>query len=137
MFDVGFTELLLIGLVALLVLGPTKMLDLARITGRWAGRLRRQFNEVKDDIDRELKLDEMRRKLAEEERALRDNLDVKMPDMNPLAADAFSIDPMQGHPKQEHPKKDEAMTTDAVVADLAKTASVTDTIVTEPKGTAT
>jgi sec-independent protein translocase protein TatB len=84
MFDVGFTELVLIGLVALLVLGPTKMMEVARFAGRWAGRLRRQFNEVKGDIDRELQLEDMRRKLAEEERALRDNLDVKMPSIDPL-----------------------------------------------------
>ncbi|NQD36137.1 twin-arginine translocase subunit TatB [Permianibacter sp. IMCC34836] len=90
MFDVGFTELVLIGLVALLVLGPTKMLELSRIAGRWAGRLRRQFNEVKDDIDRELKLEDMRRKLAEEERALRDNLDVKAA----VGANLPSIDPL-------------------------------------------
>jgi len=85
MFDVGFTELVLIGLVALLVLGPTKMMEVARFSGRWAGRLRRQFQEVKDDIDRELQLEDMRRRLADEERALRDNLDVKLPSINPIA----------------------------------------------------
>lgn len=84
MFDVGFTELVLIGLVALLVLGPTKMMEVARFTGRWVGRLRRQFNEVKEDIDRELKLEEMRRKLAEEERALRENLDANIPSIDPM-----------------------------------------------------
>lgn len=90
MFDVGFTELVLIGLVALLVLGPTKMLELSRFAGRWAGRLRRQFNEVKGDIERELQLEDMRRKLAEEERALRDNLDVKAA----VGADLPSIEPL-------------------------------------------
>ncbi len=84
MFDVGFTELVLIGLVALLVLGPTKMMEVARFTGRWAGRLRRQFQDVKEDIDRELQLEDMRRRLADEERALRDNLDVKVSDADPL-----------------------------------------------------
>lgn len=85
MFDVGFTELVLIGLVALLVLGPTKMMEMARFAGRWAGRLRRQFNEVKEDIDRELQLEEMRRKLAAEEQALRQNLDVPLPTIDPMA----------------------------------------------------
>ncbi len=84
MFDVGFTELVLIGLVALLVLGPTKMMEVARFSGRWAGRLRRQFQDVKEDIDRELQLEDMRRRLADEERALRDNLDVKLPDIDPM-----------------------------------------------------
>ena len=84
MFDVGVTELVLIGLVALLVLGPTKMMEVARFTGRWVGRLRRQFNEVKEDIDRDLQLEEMRRKLAEEERALRENLDANIPSIDPM-----------------------------------------------------
>lgn len=83
MFDVGFLELILIGLVALLVLGPTKMIELARITGRWAGKLRHQFNDIKADIDRELEVDEMRRKLAEEEKKLREEMAVKPVDLNP------------------------------------------------------
>jgi sec-independent protein translocase protein TatB len=60
------------------------MMEVARFTGRWVGRLRRQFNEVKEDIDRELQLEEMRRKLAEEERALRENLDANIPSIDPM-----------------------------------------------------
>ncbi len=74
MFDVSFFELIIIGLIALLVLGPTKLLEVARFSGRWLGRIRRQFNDMKSDIDRELQLEEMRTRLAAEERALRDNL---------------------------------------------------------------
>ena len=54
MFDIGCLELIVIGLVALLVLGPTKLIELARIVGRWVGKLRHQFNDIKADIDREL-----------------------------------------------------------------------------------
>ena len=80
--DIGFLELIVIGLVALLVLGPTKLIELARIVGRWVGKLRHQFNDIKADIDRELEVDEMRRRLAEEERKLREEMQVKPVDLN-------------------------------------------------------
>ena len=60
MFDVGFFELLLIGVVALLVVGPERLPKLARTAGMWLGRGRRFLNSVKQDIDREIKADELR-----------------------------------------------------------------------------
>lgn len=60
MFDVGFFELLLLGVVALLVVGPERLPKLARTAGMWLGRGRRFINSVKDDIDREIKADELR-----------------------------------------------------------------------------
>ena len=60
MFDVGFFELLLIGIVALLVVGPERLPKLARAAGKWLGRGRRFVSSVKDDIDREIKADELR-----------------------------------------------------------------------------
>ena len=64
MFDVGFSELLLIALIALIVLGPKRLPEAARAAGRWVGRLRRFISEVKRDFDQELRgeeLDELRR----------------------------------------------------------------------------
>lgn len=60
MFDVGFFELVLIAVVALLVVGPERLPKLARAAGMWLGRGRRFINSVKDDIDREIKADELR-----------------------------------------------------------------------------
>jgi sec-independent protein translocase protein TatB len=60
MFDVGLLELLLVGIVALLVVGPERLPKLARTAGMWLGRGRRFIGSVKDDIDRELKADELR-----------------------------------------------------------------------------
>ena len=60
MFDVGFFELLLIGVVALLVVGPERLPKLARTAGMWLGRGRRFISSVKEDIDREIKADELR-----------------------------------------------------------------------------
>ena len=55
MFEVGFSELLLVGLVALLVFGPERLPSLARTAGLWIGRGRRFLSTVKADIEQELK----------------------------------------------------------------------------------
>ena len=68
MFDIGFTELMVIALVALIVLGPERLPEVARTLGRWAGRAQRFMEKVRQDIDRELKSDELAKikKLEEE-----------------------------------------------------------------------
>jgi sec-independent protein translocase protein TatB len=67
MFDLGFTELLMIGIVALLVIGPERLPKVARTAGSWIGRLNRYVSDVKQDIDRDMRLDELR-KLQEQMR---------------------------------------------------------------------
>lgn len=54
MFDVGFWELILIAVVALLVVGPERLPELASTVGRWVGKARRFVSVVKADIDREI-----------------------------------------------------------------------------------
>jgi|SRR5699024_2090368 sec-independent protein translocase protein TatB len=66
MFDIGFTELVLIGIVALLVLGPDRLPGAARVAGLWLGRIKRGFNSIKEDVERELGADEIRRELHNE-----------------------------------------------------------------------
>ncbi|NBC48146.1 MAG: twin-arginine translocase subunit TatB [Gammaproteobacteria bacterium] len=60
MFDIGALELLLIGLVALIVVGPERLPRLARTAGLWVGRARRALTSVKEEIDREIKADELK-----------------------------------------------------------------------------
>lgn len=60
MFDIGALELILIGIVALLVVGPERLPKLARTAGLWVGRARRAFVSVKEEIDREIKAEELR-----------------------------------------------------------------------------
>ncbi|MDR0779297.1 MAG: Sec-independent protein translocase protein TatB [Pseudomonadales bacterium] len=67
MFNFGFSELVLVGIVALLVLGPEKMPGAVRTAALWIGRLRRSFNTIKQDIEREIGADEIRRQLRNEE----------------------------------------------------------------------
>jgi len=76
MFDIGFAELLLIGTVSLLVIGPERLPTAVRTAGLWLGRLRRSFNEVKRDIERELRTDEIRQTLHNE-RILRELKDTE------------------------------------------------------------
>lgn len=67
MFDIGFSELLVIGIVALLVIGPERLPKVARTVGGWLGKLNRYASQVKDDVNREMKLEELK-KLQEEMR---------------------------------------------------------------------
>ena len=70
MFDIGFSELFLIGIVALVVLGPERLPKAARFVGLWVRRARAQWYSVKSELEHELADDELRRSL----RATRDEL---------------------------------------------------------------
>ncbi|MBI2319090.1 MAG: Sec-independent protein translocase subunit TatB [Betaproteobacteria bacterium] len=69
MFDIGFSEMLLIGVVALVVIGPERLPKVARTMGHLFARLQRYVNEVKADINREIELDELRKFKSEFEQA--------------------------------------------------------------------
>lgn len=68
----SFWELSLIGVIALLVLGPDRLPQAARTAGLWLGKIRRGFASIKDEISRELEIEEMRKQLAEHEQLIRD-----------------------------------------------------------------
>src|SRR5512142_1119878 len=72
MFDIGFSELLVIGVVALIVIGPERLPKVARTLGHMFGRLQRYVNEVKADINREMELDELRKLQSQVQSAARD-----------------------------------------------------------------
>ena len=61
MFDVGFSELMVIAVVALIVIGPERLPRVARTLGHLFGKLQRYVNDVKADISREIELDELRK----------------------------------------------------------------------------
>jgi sec-independent protein translocase protein TatB len=60
MFEVGFSELLMVGLVALLVLGPEKLPKAARMAGFWLGKARHTLSTINAEIRQELYIEEMR-----------------------------------------------------------------------------
>lgn len=90
MFDVGFWELAIIGVVALVIVGPERLPGLARTAGLWVGKARRMVADVKRDIDRELKASEM-----SELSSIKKDLDKAGDEMRKVAeeaADASGLD---------------------------------------------
>ena len=82
MFDVGFSELILMAIVALVVLGPEKLPHAARVAGAWVGRIKRMVGNMQAEIEREVSAQEMRERLQKEIDAVRDageDLDIQQP----------------------------------------------------------
>jgi len=71
MFDIGFSEMVVIAVVALIVLGPEKLPKVARTAGHLLGRLQRYVNDVKSDINREMQLEELKKLQAQVEDSAR------------------------------------------------------------------
>ena len=69
MIDLGLTKMALIGVVALVVIGPEKLPKVARMAGSLFGRAQRYINEVKSEVSREIELDELRKMQKEVEEA--------------------------------------------------------------------
>lgn len=97
MFDIGFSELLVIAIVALVVIGPERLPRVARTLGHLFGRMQRYVNDVKADIAREMELDELRKMRAGVEdaaRAFRSSVDREVSEtegeLNKLAQSAGS-----------------------------------------------
>ncbi|RLA35612.1 MAG: twin-arginine translocase subunit TatB [Gammaproteobacteria bacterium] len=67
MFDIGFTEMILIAVVGLIVIGPKRLPETVRFLGYWVGKLRRSVQGARQDMEREFGLDEIRRELYNEE----------------------------------------------------------------------
>ncbi len=104
MFDIGFSELILIGVVALVVIGPDRLPGAARVAGMWVGRIKRSFNTIKEDVERELGADDIRRELhnegilEKERKMLKDTAD--------KANQMFSDKPLHNLLKENAPSKD-------------------------------
>lgn len=70
MFDIGFAELLLIGVVGLLVVGPEQLPGAVRTVLAWTNRFRRSFDQIRTEVRRELHNDEIMQKLKAESQTL-------------------------------------------------------------------
>jgi sec-independent protein translocase protein TatB len=94
MFDIGFWELMLIGVVGLVVIGPDRLPGVARKLGYWVGRARRFVNSVRQDIDREIRQDELRQALER---------DASLDEIKTIINDSrFTIEDETEHAKPEH-----------------------------------
>lgn len=66
MFDIGFQELLLVGVIALLIMGPERLPSAVRTASLWLSRLRRSFQQIKTEIEREIGADDIKQQLHNE-----------------------------------------------------------------------
>lgn len=67
MFDIGFSEIVVCAIVALVVIGPERMPEAVRTVGLWIGRLKRSLRETRSEIERQIGVDDIRRQLHNEE----------------------------------------------------------------------
>ncbi|WP_148253301.1 Sec-independent protein translocase protein TatB [Aidingimonas lacisalsi] len=74
MFDIGFLELLLLGVVGLLVLGPERLPKAARTLGLWIGKIKRTVSGMQREISAQLEAEELRQKLDQQQKKLDDGL---------------------------------------------------------------
>ena len=77
MFDFGFSEMVIVAIVGLIVLGPERLPKVARTAGVLLGRLQRYVNDVKSDINREMQLEELKKlqaEVAESARSIEQNV---------------------------------------------------------------
>lgn len=117
MFDIGFWELLLLAVVGLLVLGPERLPGAVRTASLWINKLRRNFTELKREIEREVGADEIKRdlhnqRIMESLREVRDeagtNLDETRRQLKDLPYDIGASDT----PRSDAPRTPSAPTTD-------------------------
>lgn len=108
MFDIGFWEVSLIAVLALIILGPERLPGVARTAGLWIGRARRLVAEVKADIKREIDQEELRqfRNIGEDLKAAGDEVAQAGSEVAKFAdQDALSEDPSTPHETIEQPQQ--------------------------------
>lgn len=102
MFDIGFTELLFVGVVALVVLGPDKLPTAVKTLGMWLGRIKRTVTSIQTEISEELRIEEMKRTTAIQKEELEKELqEMTQPfsetigGESPMAASTPSVEELQ------------------------------------------
>ena len=98
MFDIGFFELIIIGILALLVLGPERLPKAARTAGMWIGRIKQGFSSIQQEVNQQLHMEEMQRQLDENRRKLEETLRRQEEQLTDRAADPA---PQTGEAHQE------------------------------------
>ena len=106
MFDIGFAELLIIGVVALVVLGPERLPTAARTAGLWLGRIKRSVSTIQSEISEELRAEELRRNISvtknELDRELEEMRQPFVPTSTPPSEDTTPAKPTQSNEADEN-----------------------------------
>ena len=92
MFDLGFSELVVIAVVLLVVVGPERLPEVARVAGHLLGRLQRYIAGMKADIQREMQIDELK-KLQEQAREFDKNLRAGAGEIQSAVSEALASPP--------------------------------------------
>lgn len=85
MLNIGMTELLAFGVIALLVLGPDKLPEAVRFIGKWSTKIKRTVSNIQNDLDRELRLSELREQMQTELKRIQEleaKMQTQMADLN-------------------------------------------------------
>ncbi len=126
MFDVSFAELALILVVGLVVLGPERLPGVIRTGSLWLAKIRRSFNEVRAEIEREVQLDEIKRELHNQ--SIMDSLKDARQDLNKLRNLPYDVSDIVRDSDQQireatadAPRRDESGTPRLAAPDQAAT----------------
>lgn len=102
MLNIGMTELLIFGIIALLVLGPDKLPEAVRFVGTWYGKIKRMVSNVQNDLDRELRLSELREQMQAEMKRIQElesKIQAQMADFHqPMVTDELRTKAMATQP---------------------------------------
>lgn len=97
MFDVGFSEMLLVGLIALLVFGPERLPKVAREAALWLKKVRAMASSVKYEIDREMQLQDMKEAMDKQKREMERMLMLeRQSERTGAKAESVSVQPREG-----------------------------------------
>ena len=91
MFDIGFAELLIIGVVGLLVIGPERLPGTIRTVSVWVNKFRRSFNDIRDEVRQELHNDAVMQELKKTGEQLKEDVTSASDQLNELVEDATTL----------------------------------------------
>lgn len=119
MFDIGFTELLVIAVVGLLVIGPEQLPGTVRTGMLWLGRLRRSFTQVRTELEREIGAEDIRRQLHNE--SVMQSIEKTRDEVNSIAnqaqAEIKNVEDSLNEEFDPYPQTDEAQNSGSAITD--------------------
>jgi|TARA_B100000446_G_scaffold188100_1_gene220344 sec-independent protein translocase protein TatB len=99
-FDIGFLELMVVGILGLLILGPERLPKAARTVGLFIGKIRRTMSNIQDDLERQVRTDELQEKLKDPYATFLDEEEIAAKD------DALKSAPSKNASKEDLSKED-------------------------------
>ena len=106
MFDIGFAELLIIGVVGLLVIGPERLPGTIRTVSVWVNKFRRSFNDIRDEVRQELHNDEVMQELKKTGDKLKEDVTNAGEQLNELVDDTSTVNTPAPQTPADNPKSD-------------------------------